>query len=51
MQTGVPAVGLIIGTLVMLAYKLNDRDAALMAKCNSGEITREECEAQLSRSY
>lgn len=51
LQVGIPAVGLIIGTLVMLAYKLNDKDAALMAKCNSGEITREECEAQLSRSY
>ena len=32
-------------------YKLRDKDVELMAKCNAGEITREECEAQLSRRY
>ena len=38
----------LIGTLL---YKLKDQDVALMARCNAGEITREECEAQLSRKY
>jgi hypothetical protein len=32
-------------------YRLRDADAALMAKCNAGEITRDECEAQISRVY
>ena len=35
----------------MSLYKLRDKDAALMAKCNAGEISRAECEAQLSRKY
>ena len=35
----------------MFFYKLKDADVALMAKCNAGEITREECEAQLSNKY
>ena len=30
---------------------LNDKDVQIMAKCNSGEITREEAEKQLSRKY
>ena len=41
----------LLSTLVLLLYKLKDRDAELMAKCNAGKITREECEAQLSRKY
>ncbi len=47
----VPALGTLLGVLTMFLYKLKDKDAALMAKCNAGEITREECEAQLSRKY
>ena len=47
----IPMIGVILGILVMVFYKLKDKDVALMAKCNAGEITREECEAQLSRKY
>lgn len=47
----VPVIGMIISTFFYLGYKLNDQDVQIMAKCNSGEITREEAEAQLSRKY
>ena len=47
----VPVIGMIISTFFYLGYKLNDKDVQIMAKCNSGEITREEAEAQLSRKY
>ena len=47
----IPMVGVLLGILVMGFYKLKDSDVALMAKYNAGEITREECEAQLSRKY
>ena len=47
----VPVIGMIVSTFFYLGYKLNDRDVQIMAKCNSGEITREEAEAQLSRKY
>ena len=47
----VPVIGMIISTFFYLNYHLNDKDVQIMAKCNSGEITREEAEAQLSRKY
>ena len=47
----VPLIGMIISTFFYLGYKLNDKDVQIMAKCNSGEITREEAEKQLSRKY
>ena len=47
----IPGIGFLLSTLVLLFYKLKDKDAELMAKCNAGQITREECEAQLSRKY
>lgn len=47
----IPLIGTLLGALVMGIYKLKDKDVELMAKCNAGEITREECEAQLSRKY
>ena len=47
----VPVIGMIISTFFYLGYKLNDKDVQIMAKCNAGEITREEAEAQLSRKY
>jgi len=37
--------------LLLCFYKLRSKDVALMAKYNAGEITREECDAQLSRKY
>ena len=47
----VPVIGMIISTFFYLGYKLNDKDVQIMAKCNSGEITREEAETRLSRKY
>ena len=47
----VPVIGMIISTFFYLGYKLNDQDVQIMAKCNSGEITREEAEKLLSRKY
>jgi len=47
----IPTIGLAIAGIFYMFYKLNDRDVQIMAKCNSGEITREEAEMQLSRKY
>jgi len=47
----VPVIGMIISTFFYLGYKLNDKDVQIMAKCNAGQITREEAEQQLSRKY
>lgn len=47
----VPTVGLIISLIVLHFYKLNDHDVQLMAKCNSGEMTREEAESQMYHKY
>lgn len=48
----IPAIGtLIAAALLFFGYNLKDKDAKLMGMCNSGTITREECEAQLSRKY
>ena len=47
----VPIIGMVISTFFYLGYKLNDKDVQIMAKCNSGEITRAEAEKLLSRKY
>ncbi len=47
----VPVIGMLISTFFFLAYRLNDKDVQIMAKCNAGEITRTEAESQLSRKY
>ena len=47
----VPVIGMIISAFFYMAYKLTDKDVQIMAKFNSGEITREEAEKQLSRKY
>ena len=47
----VPVIGMLLSTFFYLGYKLNDKDVQTMAKCNSGEITREEAEKLLSRKY
>lgn len=51
LSTVVPAIGALIGAALLIFYRLNDRDAELMAQCNAGDITREDCEAQLTRKY
>ena len=47
----IPTIGLLIAGILYLFYGLNDKDVQIMAKCNSGEITREEAEKLLSRKY
>lgn len=47
----IPAIGSLLGLIILCFYRLKDSDAKLMGMCNSGEITREECEARLSRKY
>ena len=48
----IPAIGFGISAILLYVfYNLKDKDAELMAKCNAGQITREECEAQLSKKY
>ena len=48
----IPAIGFgLAAILLYVFYNLKDSDAELMAKCNAGAITREECEARLSRKY
>ncbi len=47
----VPVLGMILSTFFYLGYKLNDKDVQIMAKCNSGEITKAEAEKLLSRKY
>lgn len=47
----IPAIGSVLGLIVLCLYNLKDEDARLMGMCNAGEITREECENRLSREY
>lgn len=47
----VPVLGALISVVILRMYKLRDKDVQVMAKCNAGEITREEAEAQLGGRY
>ena len=47
----IPAIGGIASVVVWSFYRLRSSDAALMAKYNNGEITKEECDQALSRKY
>lgn len=49
--TLIPGIGTILGIVIMFFYRLKDQDVELMTQCNAGKITREECEARLSRKY
>jgi sugar (glycoside-pentoside-hexuronide) transporter len=46
-----PAVGGALSLIFFLRYRLNDKDSQLMAKVNSGEITREEAVASFTGKY
>ncbi len=46
-----PAIGILLSLIILRFYKLNDHDVELMAKCNAGEITREEAESQMINKY
>ena len=43
----VPSIGLMITSGIYLLYKLRDKEVQVMARCNAGEITREEAESLL----
>jgi Na+/melibiose symporter-like transporter len=47
----IPAIGGGLATLLWTRYKLKVGDVQLMAQLNKGEITREECDAKLSKKY
>ena len=47
----VPIIGLVIAAVIWGFYKLNDKDAQVMADYNIGKITKEEAENSLSREY
>jgi Na+/melibiose symporter-like transporter len=47
----IPAIGGGLAALLWSRYRLKVKDVQLMAKLNKGEITREECDASLSRKY
>ncbi len=47
--TLVPVIGAVLGAFILIKwYKLRAADVQLMSRCNNGEITREECERQLT---
>lgn len=48
---GYPLIGSLLAFICYLFYNLTDKDAAIMAKCNAGEITRDEAEKLLSKKY
>ena len=47
----VPVIGYVLSMAFYAFYRLNDKDVEIMAKANSGEITKEEAEKMLSRKY
>ncbi len=47
----VPVIGLTLGAVCLTLYKLRDKDVQIMSSCNSGQISREEAQEQLSRKY
>ncbi len=46
-----PIFGLVLASILWSFYNLKSKDVQIMADCNSGKITREEAENQLSRKY
>lgn len=47
----IPTIGQLLAWICMFFYNLKDADIQLMSKCNSGVITRRECEMMMSKSY
>ena len=41
----------VLALVILRFYKLNDHDVQLMAKCNAGEISREEAESKMKNRY
>ena len=50
--TLISAIGSVIAIPILIKfYNLRDKDVQLISKYNNGDISREECESQLSREY
>lgn len=47
----IPALGALLSLIPYFHYKLKDRDVQIMAKCNAGEITKEEANSAISEKY
>lgn len=47
----IPALGALLCLPLLWRYKLRDKDVQVMAKCNAGEISREEAEKLLGGKY
>jgi len=47
----IPAIGAVLAIVFWSRYRLKSVDVELMARYNNGEITREQCDAQLSQAY
>ena len=47
----IPSIGYLASYLVWRFYNLKDKDVQIMAKCNAGEISREDAEAYISIKY
>lgn len=46
--TWISAIGPVMAIVILIAkYRLRDNAVSLMAKCNAGDITKEDCEKQL----
>ncbi|MDR0847657.1 MAG: glycoside-pentoside-hexuronide (GPH):cation symporter [Propionibacteriaceae bacterium] len=50
-MTIIPAIGSLLAIPLLLAYKLRDKDVQVMAKANSGEISREEADVLLGGRF
>lgn len=47
-----PIIGSVLATIILLMfYKLRDKDAQAMAKYNNGEITLEEAQSRFTRKF
>lgn len=47
----VPAIGAVLALIVLRLYKLRDKDVQIMARCNAGQISREEADKLLEGRY
>jgi probable glucitol transport protein GutA len=51
MFTIFPSIGVVVSLPIMFRYKLRDRDVQIMARVNSGELSRDEAAAALGGRY
>jgi Na+/melibiose symporter-like transporter len=46
-----PTAGVLISLPMLLKYRLKDKDVQIMARCNSGDLCRDEAQALFSHPY